>query len=166
MSSKYNACSCGCGIFINKSWNLYLHYAHLDDWKCDQYRWLQNGTKKIPSTHPALRKVYYIAVTAEGNTCTNKFKRLAYTLIDGDHRHLTLGDHTVAASSLPHSNSKVHVPTRSFVRTCLSVLCNIARNHDMPSTAYKKEIANSSCHDQHQPVLKPRNTKQVANIQW
>ena len=38
----------------------------------------------------------------------------------------------------------------------------------MPSTTYKKEIANSSFHNQHQPVLKPRNTctKQVVNIQW
>ena len=108
--------------------------------------------------------MYYVAVTAEGNS--NKFKRLAYTLIDGDHQHLTLvhylGDHTVA-SALPHGNSKSS--TRSYMRTCPSVLHSIARSHDLPSTVYRKEIAGSSCHDQHQPVLKPRNTKQVANIQ-
>ena len=66
---------------------------------CNQNRWFQKVTKNLPSTHPALLKVYYVAVTTELKS--NKFKWLVHTLIDGDHLPLNLvhylGDLTVAA---------------------------------------------------------------------
>ena len=27
-----------------------------DDWKADEYRWFQNGIKKIPAANPGFRK--------------------------------------------------------------------------------------------------------------
>ena len=33
----------------------------LEDWRCDQYRWFQNGDKKLPTSQPIIRKKYFIA---------------------------------------------------------------------------------------------------------
>ena len=72
-----------------------------------------------------------------------------------------LGDHS-AAIDFPHGNRKndenVHV------RTCPSVLKAVLSN-DVPSNIYKKEVMKSDCLPEHQPVLKPRNVKQVSNSQ-
>ena len=37
-------------IAINECINLKL----LDDWRCDQYRWFQNGRKKLPKKDPCI----------------------------------------------------------------------------------------------------------------
>jgi len=39
---------------------------NINDWKCDQYRWLQNGCKKFPESHPFVEKRYFVADTPEG----------------------------------------------------------------------------------------------------
>ena len=33
----------------------------LEDWRCDLYRWFQNGDKKLPTSQPIIRKKYFIA---------------------------------------------------------------------------------------------------------
>ena len=92
---------------------------------------------------------------------------MAYTLINEDDQHLTLvhylGDHTIAAP-FPHGNSKGNA--RLYFKTCPSLLDKVGQSHDIPSSVYRKEIASCSCLDQYQPVLKPRNTKQVSNAQY
>ena len=47
-----------------------------DDWKADQYRWFQNGIKKIPAADPVFKKKYYVTVTPKGKDST--FVREAY----------------------------------------------------------------------------------------
>ena len=52
----------------------------LDDWKLDQYRWFQNGCKKLPKSDPVLEKRYFIADTPEGRN--PGFKQHAFTLLE------------------------------------------------------------------------------------
>ena len=78
----------------------------VDDWKCDQYRWFQNGSKRIPKSGSVVQKIYYVCVTPNGNNAT--FKRLAYSLLDDTNNFSLihyLGDHNVAVP-FPHGNSK------------------------------------------------------------
>lgn len=97
------------------------------------------------------------------NGTSTKFKRHAYTMIDDTHKTLIhyLGDHT-SIIDFPHGNSKHD--ERMHVRTCPSVLKAIS-NVDVPSNVYKKEITKNDCLPEHQPVLKPKNVKQISNVQ-
>ena len=61
--------------------------TYTEDWKSDQYRWYQNGTKKLPGGGPVVKKVHYICVTPHGKD--KSFKRLAYSLLDNTN-NLTL----------------------------------------------------------------------------
>ena len=47
------------------------------------------------------------------------------------------------------------------MRTCSSVLNSIS----IPSNVYKKEITKNDCLPEHQPVLKPKNNKQISDVQ-
>ena len=119
----------------------------IDDWKCDQYRWYQNGTKKLPKKNPVLRKVYYVSVTPEGNN--NLFRRNTYSLLANQVPALTLvhylGDETIAAD-FPHGNAKRSaVQQPPHVRTCPSVLRVISKSDKVPSNVYKKAIAENDC---------------------
>ena len=104
----------------------------------------------------------YKCVTADGTS--TKFRRHAYSMID-DHAYTTLvhylGDHT-SVIDFPHGNSKRD--EKMHVRTCPSVL-KVISNVDVPSNVYKKEIAKNDCLPEHQPVLKPKNVKQISNVQ-
>ena len=136
----------------------------VDDWRCDQWRWCQNGIKKLPKKNPLVVKTYFVTVTPSGNN--SLFKRHAYNLIDSREPVMTLvhyiGDHT-AALNFAHGNSKDS--NRVHIRTCPSVLKAMATVDGVPSNIYKKEIGRNTCTPQHQPVLKPRNSKQISNVQ-
>ena len=115
-----------------------------------------------------MRKVYYVSVTPNGN---NKlFRRNSYSLIEGSgvNMHLTLihylGDEKTA-TDYPHGNSKCAQP-KPFMRTCPSVLKSLSGTNELPSAVYKKAIAINDCRGDHQPVLKPRNCRQIANLQF
>ena len=140
--------------------NYCLSFLCVEDWRCDQYRWYQNGRKKLPRKDPIVQKTYFVSVTPNGNN--TDFKRNTYSLLGG---HTTLvhylGDHT-SATDFPHGNASNR--DQVHVRTCPSVLRNLPVN-DAPSNVYKNEVAKGDCQPQYQPVLKPRNTKQVSNMQ-
>jgi hypothetical protein len=82
--------------------------------------------------------------------------------------HLTLiqylGDEKIA-TDYPHGNNKSDQP-KPFIRTCPSVLKSLSGKNDLPSAMYKKAIATNDCGGDHQPVLNPRNSKQIANMQF
>lgn len=108
-----------------------------------------------------------MSVTPEGNN--NLFRRNAYSLLADQFPALTLvhylGDEMIAID-FPHGNSKRStVPQPPHVRTCPSVLKTIAKSDKVPSNVYKKAIAENNCAPAYQPILNPRNTKQVANVQ-
>ena len=62
MYSKLVACNC---ILIAYS-SAFLLYIHIDDWRCDQYRWQNQGVTKLPRGDPVIRKMYFVADTTEG----------------------------------------------------------------------------------------------------
>ena len=55
------------------------YYIHVDDWRCDQYRWQNQGVTKLPRGVPVIRKMYFVADTTEG--IPKEFQRNAYQLI-------------------------------------------------------------------------------------
>lgn len=114
-----------------------------------------------------MRKVYYVTVTPDGNSCL--FRRNAYTLLKPVSALMTqltlvqyLGDETVAAA-FPHGNATIS--EKPHTRTCPSVLKTMASLSEIPSSVYKKAIASKECGAGHQPVLLPRNVKQICNLQ-
>ena len=55
-------------------------YVCVDDWRCDQYKWRQNGHKAIPSKGPKFKKYYFIAVANTMQVVTTvAFKRSYFT---------------------------------------------------------------------------------------
>lgn len=113
-----------------------------------------------------VKKVYFINVNDKGKN--HLFKRTACTLLDDTDRRLVLihyfGDHATA-TNFPHGNCKQKEGCRPYVRTCSSVFEKAKEIADTPSNVYKKMVAESDCMSHHQPVLVPRNVKQVKNIQ-
>ena len=136
--------------------------TYTEDWKSDQYRWYQNGTKKLPDGGPVVKKVHYVCVTLHGKD--KSFKRLAYSLLDNTN-NLTLvhylGDHSIAVQ-FPHGNSK---QSKVYYRTCPSLLLEEGKINESPANAYKELVSKASCSSLHQPVLVPRNIKQIRNAQ-
>jgi len=134
----------------------------IDDWKCDQYRWFQNESKELPKHAPVVQKIYYVCITPKKNDPT--FKQLAYSLLN-DTNNFTLihylGDHSVAIPFL-HGNSK---QLNSYNRTCPSVLLEEAKVNESPGNVYKEMVSRPNCSSLHQPVLVPRNVKQIRNTQ-
>ena len=118
----------------------------------------------MPTGIPVVKKVYAVNVNDQGKN--SDFKRSAYTLLDdANNECLTLihytGDHSTA-TLFPHGNSKKSKP---YIRTCPSVLEKVAEVNDVPSNVYKKLVAEVDCTSSHQPVLNPRDTTQVKNVQ-
>ena len=136
----------------------------VDDWRVDGYRWYQNGTKLIPKQNPQVRKIHFVAVLPTGND--NRFKRHAYILLDAPENLLLLhyvGDETIQVD-FPHGNSKL---SRNFYRTCPSVLRGIADSKfkDLPGNIYKDSVSQNDCLPEYHSILKPRNLKQIRNLQ-
>ena len=143
---------------------VYLFF-HLDDWRCDQYRWINQGVTKQPRKDPKIQKMYFDADTPKGPSKT--FQRHGYHLI-GDKTYTLLhylGDEG-AAVDFCHRSSK-HREHQFFARMCPSQmkkfkdLCAV----DKANVVYKREVHVASLH--HDPELVPvkalRNMKQLRN---
>ena len=135
----------------------------IDDWRVDGYRWFQNGTKNIPKQSPQVRKIYFVIVLPSGND----IKRHAYIRIDAQQQPENLvllhyvGDETIAID-FPHGNSKLG---QNFYRTCPSVLKGKAELKDLPGNIYKDCVSQNDCLPEYHSILKPRNSKQIRNLQ-
>ena len=118
--------------------------------KCDQYRWRNYGRKKL-QTSPVIGKTYY----HHDGTDDPEFKRCAYVFQNSSNYRVAIhykGDDSVAADS------------KSYLRTCPSVLRELEKSEVPPSVAYKRKVS-SSVIIEHQSVLLPRNSKQIKNLQ-
>ena len=45
---------------------IYVLLIYTDDWKCDQYRWVNQGVTKLPRKDPIIRKLYFSLDTPNG----------------------------------------------------------------------------------------------------
>ena len=70
-----------------------------------------------------------------------------------------IGDHAIAVN-FAHGNSKDS--NKVHIRTCPSAT---ATADGVPSNIYKNEIGKNTCTPLYKPVLKPRNSKQISNVQ-
>ena len=137
---------------------------HTDDWRCDQYRWQNQGVRKLPKKAPAIKKSYFQVDTPKGASAD--FTKHAYQLLDPDKRVTLiqyLGDEKVAVK-FAHGNTTRN-QEQTYVRTCPSVLKNLENRcaNEGTSKVYKSEITKLPPAS-HIPVLQPRNSKQVENI--
>ena len=139
---------------------IHIHSPHTDDWRCDQYRWVNNAVRKLPKREPAIKKTYFVADTPNG-PC-REFMKHSYELIPSNGYVLIhyLGNET-ATCEFAHGNSKHHLD-RQYTRTCPSVLQSIENECTLSTTAkvYRKNITNQTP-TSHLPVLQARNSQQT-----
>ncbi|XP_065656541.1 uncharacterized protein LOC100202561 isoform X2 [Hydra vulgaris] len=144
-----------------------------ENYKCDQYRWLNSGPKEIPRKNPLVKKQYFIGKLPHGKT--QAFQKHCYVLVS-DHRspypvllHY-IGDESVMVD-YPHGNSKKS--NLAYFAIAPSVRKDIAsRSQTLLPTAiinaYKSSpssyILNENGESDINPVLTPRNKSQVRNI--
>lgn len=133
------------------------HY--IKNWMCDQYKWpIYNGIVAYPTrtTTPVVKKVYHKL----GKTQT--FQRHGWYLVDNPHIVLIhyLGDESEYVPT-PHGNAKTD--DKEYIRTCPSVLKNISDSTKNSSSTTYQELATAPCEPELNPVLRPRNLKQVQN---
>ena len=147
-----------------------ISIVYIDDWKCDQLRWNHFG-RKLLKIEPVICKAYYNYL--DQHAVRKEFKRYeinnytyvienmpvlrySYT-IPSRGGHLTLvhykGDDSIVRNDSQH------------IRTCPSVLRELQQATKSPSVVYKKHVLLCRCSLEHQPVLVPRNSKQVSNMQ-
>ena len=83
----------------------YPHFYHAEDWKCDQYRWINKGITPLPDEATMLKKYYYHIDNPNGSN--PGFTRHGYKLIDAS-RNLVLvhyiSDEEVAVG-FPHKSA-------------------------------------------------------------
>ena len=119
------------GIFLSQ-------IKHTKDWRCDQYRWDNQGVARLPRKNPKVRKLYFNADTPTGST--KEFQRHAYQLLDD--KSLTLvhyiGDEG-AAKDFSHRGA-IQQPDKPFVRTCPSYLkaCEEMCKNEKANVVYKR----------------------------
>ena len=139
-------------------------HVYIDDWRSDQYRWINQGVRSLPKKDPTMRKSYFQLHTPDGPS--KEFTRHAYELIPYNGTTLIhyVGNEK-AVVAFPHGNVKKN-PERDYVRTCPSTLRNLemACSSSTASKVYKAAVTKSSL-PTHLSVLQPRNDKQIENLQ-
>ena len=146
-------------------WSL-LFFSVLDDWRCDSYRWINQGVTKLPRKEPTLKKMYFDCDTPNGPS--KDFQRQAYQLI-GDRKYTLihyLGDETTTVDFC-HGNSK-RTKHQPFIRTCPSQMKKFKELTvtNKANVVYKREIASLNCDAEQVPVKAPRNMHQLRNIRY
>lgn len=64
-------------------WPTFFCKFNIENYKCDQYRWLNSGPKEIPRKNPLVKKQYFIGKLPQGKT--QAFQKHCYVLV-GDNR--------------------------------------------------------------------------------
>ena len=139
-------------------------HAYIDDWRSDQYRWINQGVRSLPKKDPTMRKSYFQLHTPDGPS--KEFTRHAYELIPYNGTTLIhYVENEKAVAAFPHGNVKKN-PERDYVRTCPSTLHNLemASSSSTASKVYKAAVTKSSL-PTHISVLQSRNDKQIENLQ-
>ena len=137
----------------------------VDDWRCDQYRWINQGVTKLPRKNPKLRKLYFDTDTPSGPS--KGFQRHGYQLLGNNSVTLVhyLGDEK-AAVDFAHRNAKSN--SKNFTRTCPSYLkkCEGLVKTQKADLVYKKEVAAMNSESSAVPVYTPRNIQQLRNLRF
>ena len=68
-------------ILPKKTQNECLHVITLDDWRCDQYRWVNEDVKQLPRKEPCIKKSYF-HIRAPNEISSAEFVQHTYQLLD------------------------------------------------------------------------------------
>jgi len=133
----------------------------VDDWKADQYRWRNYGVQLIPGKSSLVNKTVFHVQTGDGVRA--EFRRISYQYLPDPSKVIIqyIGDSTVAEAFL-HGNS--NDASKAYVRSCPSLLASLKLGvqSDLPSNIYKRATGTDVA-PVLQPVMAPRNSKQVEN---
>ena len=136
----------------------------VDDWKADQYRWRNYGVKLFPGKSSLVNKTVFHVQTREG--VRPEFRRISYQYLSEPSKVVIqyVGDSAVA-EAFPHGNS--NDASRAYVRSCPSLLASLKLGvqSDVPSNIYKRATG-TDVEPVLQPVMAPRNSKQVENAAY
>jgi hypothetical protein len=152
-----------------------IHSKNIDDWRCDQYQWINNGSSTVSTEDGYLLHRKYFKIKLPGMKSSRKkraigstsFTRSAYYLESNPELVLVryAGDES-SYSPFPHGNNKTD--NREFVRTCPSVIKQMKEDSEnglSPSQIVDKlNAANNVPSGEYIGVLNARDMKQVNNI--
>ena len=104
-----------------------------DDWRCDQYRWVNNAVIKLPRKNPTIKKTYYHADTPNGPS--REFVKQAHELVPSNGNVLIhyIGNEKTACD-FAHGNAKLTHADRGYVRTCLSAIKSLEKDCNQSTT--------------------------------
>ena len=144
----------------------HVHVCVVDDWRADQYRWVNQGVTQLPRRQPQLRKHYFAMDTPKG--VSKEFQKHAYQLIGKKDLTLIhyLGDEN-AAVQFNHRGTEAR-QSHHFQRTCPSTLRRCAQmcKEEKANVVYKREVASMTCNPEQVAALVPRNVKQLRNLRF
>ena len=113
-----------------------------DDWRCDQYRWANQGVRRLPKREPQVKKSYFHIDTPKRPS--SNFVKHAYQLVAPSNTSTVLihyiGDEKEVVD-FPHGNAS-NQTGRPHVRTCPSVLKSLQDvcKHTTTAKAYKSHV--------------------------
>ena len=165
-------------IHVHNHWDCYTflymymciennHYVTLlDDWRCDGYRWRNQGVCKLPRKLTKVKKMYFDIDAPNG--ASREFQRHAYQLVEESSLTLLhyIGNET-AAVDFAHQNTRT-LHDQPFVRTCPSAIQRLkeACKSAKANVVYKKEIGSMTCDPALVKAKTPRNMKQLRNLRY
>ena len=140
-------------------------FLNTDDWKCDQYRWINQGVTSLPRKSPKLKKTYFSIDTPCGPSL--KFQKHSYPLIESQSNAILvhyIGDESEAVD-FPHRSA--HKTVQPFFRTLPSYMNACAKMVEVAKAniVYKKEIGEMKSGDL-KKIATPRNVQQLRNLRF
>lgn len=147
---------------------IYLYVAESEsktvDWKYDKIQWRYNSHRKVPAKNPILNCHYFTVYHGSG------FSKRAYCLItddEGFYSNATVIHYIGSLQNVEyqkHGNRKhgehiFHITTARSTREALK-----KELMSTPLETYKKYVEKIGEDPRIDPVLKPRNLKQVENL--
>ena len=146
---EYMSCTCDAKYSPNplllcrrNKANIYFYSSLTDDWRCDQYRWANQGVRRLPKREPQVKKSYFHIDTPKGPS--SNFVKHAYQLVAPSNTSTVLihyiGDEKEVVD-FPHGNAS-NQSGRPHIRTCPSVLKSLqdAFKHTTTAKAYKSHV--------------------------
>ena len=81
--------------------------SFVDDWRCDQYRWVNQGVRQLPRKDQQVKKSYFQISTQKGPS--SEFVKHAYQLLPPNNPNIVLIHYIgneKAAVTYAHGNAK------------------------------------------------------------
>jgi len=132
-----------------------------DDWRCDRYRWVNQGVTKLPRKEPKVRKHYFDTDTPSGPS--KEFQKLSYQLLE-ESNHTLIHVMKRKPMTLPMDVLQNTLKSHKYVHAHLQFEIYICKT-EKASVVYKKEISSMQCDPVLVGVQTLRNMKQLCNLQ-